>query len=427
MSLLVLGAGISGIAALRAADRRGLEAACYDERTDATLPEDISDVELHTGPWRKEFLGGVDRVVTSPGFPPHKAALTAVVASGLPVVTEAGFGFESLDSDIIAVTGTNGKSTVATVTAAMLAASGVDAVAAGNIGNPISDIVETPSVVVAELSSFQLAFLGIEPKAATILNIAPDHLDWHGTMESYVDAKASIVDRMNPEDVFAANADDPVVMRIAEQTRATTVPCSGTSVPENGNGVSGDDLVIGDSVLKASTPDSSYRFDLVVAATLALHLGANDHGVADTVGAFHPGSHRRNVVADIDGVQWVNDSKATNPHAATAAASAYPSVRLLAGGRNKDLDLSRIGSVPSVVHVYAFGESANDIATTATRPATVHDTMRDAIEAARKDARPGDVVLLSPGCTSFDEFASYAERGQRFEEIVNAMEGGVRR
>ncbi|MCB1246500.1 MAG: UDP-N-acetylmuramoyl-L-alanine--D-glutamate ligase, partial [Acidimicrobiia bacterium] len=149
--------------------------------------------------------------------------------------------------------------------------------------------------------------------------------------------------------------------------------------------------------------------------------------VRGSIDAFAPGFHRREVVAEVGGVVFVNDSKATNPHAAVAAARAYAKVRLLAGGRNKDLDLSEIGRVSSVVHLYGFGESGAKIAADAEVPSSVFSTMAEAFDAAADDARPGDVVLLSPGCTSFDEFGSYAERGRRFTDLVHAREGGAGR
>jgi UDP-N-acetylmuramoylalanine--D-glutamate ligase len=400
-----------------------MSAACYDERPDAHLPHDLTDIGLHTGPWDATLMDDVDRIVTSPGFPPNSPPLTDAAEAGIPVVAEAAFGLEGIDTTLVAVTGTNGKSTVVAQTADMLRASGVDAVAAGNIGEPLSDIVDAPEVLVAELSSFQLAYMDVWPKAATILNIAPDHLDWHRSMEAYVAVKASVLDNMANSDLFVANANDTAVMEVASGARCRVVACSSSHVPSGGNGVDGDLLVVGDERYVAPVADSSYRFDLIVAASLAVEVGASPGGVAATIEAFTPGDHRRNVVADLDGVRWINDSKATNPHAAVAAAGAYQSVRLLAGGRNKGLDLSGIGAVPSVKHIYAFGESAQLIAGAAKRPVTVHATMADAMAAAGDDAEAGDVVLLSPGCTSFDEFTSYAERGRRFEEAVHAMKG----
>ena len=157
---------------------------------------------------------------------------------------------------------------------------------------------------------------------------------------------------------------------------------------------------------------------------MALAVGGTIEGVRSVAEDFEPGEHRREVIDTVDGVAWVDDSKATNPHAAVAASLAYESVRLLAGGRNKGLDLEPLGGISSVRSVYAFGESGPAIAAIASVPTEVFPTMRQAMEAASREARPGDTVLLSPGCASFDEFASYAERGEVFQRFVREL-GGV--
>jgi UDP-N-acetylmuramoylalanine--D-glutamate ligase len=290
---------------------------------------------------------------------------------------------------------------------------------------PVADLFNADlEILVVELSSFQLHFWQPSPVAAALANIAPDHLDWHGTFDRYVAAKAKVGAGLGVNGVLAYNADDATAVAVVGASMARGVPCSGIRVPPDGNGVAGDDLVIGGSRIPHGIPDPSYRLDLVLAATIASVAGATDDAIASVVGAFAPGEHRRRVVGVVDGVAWIDDSKATNPHAAVAAAASYPSVRLLAGGRNKALDLSPIGSVSSVRHLYAFGEAGPDIAATASVPVTVHVSMLDAMAAARTDAVSGDVVLLSPGCTSFDEFTSYAERGTVFAETVLSMVGG---
>jgi UDP-N-acetylmuramoylalanine--D-glutamate ligase len=351
----------------------------------------------------------------------------AVRAAGVPIIAEAQFGLDHMQTSIVAVTGTNGKSTVTQTAADVLRASGKNAVAAGNIGTPMSEVAENGveyDVVVAELSSFQLDMMDIHPTAATILNIAPDHLDWHGSFDAYVAAKASVLDQMVDDDVFVSNADDDLVTSIAASAKCRVVAASGFRVPPDGNGVDGQTIVIGSHRYPAPIEDPSYRFDLVVAATLASVVGATPDGIGKIIAAFEPGQHRRNLVAVVDGVRWINDSKGTNPHATVAAASAYDRVRLLVGGRNKDLDLSPISRIENLAGLYAFGEAGPDIAKDAVGVVTVHASMEDAMRAAANDAQPGDVVLLSPGCTSFDEFTSYAERGARFAQIVHTMEGG---
>jgi UDP-N-acetylmuramoylalanine--D-glutamate ligase len=427
MNILVLGAGVSGVAAARSAIARGHFIRFHDDRTDVVLPRDLAGCQVHGGGWNPSLLDGVDEVIASPGFPPASPSVKAVRAAGVPIIAEAQFGLDHMQTSIVAVTGTNGKSTVTQTAADMLRASGKNAVAAGNIGTPMSELAENGveyDVVVAELSSFQLDMMDIHPTAATILNIAPDHLDWHGSFDAYVAAKASVLDQMVDDDVFVSNADDDLVTSIAASAKCRVVAVSGFRVPPDGNGVDGQTIVIGSDRYPAPIEDPSYRFDLVVAATLASVVGATPDGIGKIIAAFEPGQHRRNLVAVVDGVRWINDSKGTNPHATVAAASAYDRVRLLVGGRNKDLDLSPISRIENLAGLYAFGEAGPDIAKDAVGAVTVHASMEDAMRAAANDAQPGDVVLLSPGCTSFDEFTSYAERGARFAQIVHTMEGG---
>lgn len=424
MTTLILGTGLSGVAAGRLAQRLGQEVVFYDERVDASIPADLESFPVSVGQWSSELLEGVDLVVTSPGFRPESPPLMAAATHDVSVVTEAGFALDNLDTPYIAVTGTNGKSTVTELANDMLVESGIDAVAAGNIGAPLSDLVGTShDVLVVELSSFQLHWMRPNPLAAALLNVAPDHLDWHGSFAAYSEAKSRVYSFMDREGVVAFNADDTVVVELVADSRAIKVPCSGIRLPDQGNGVRDGELVINDVGYFSPLTDASFRLDIVVAGTVAVAAGATREGIARAIESFTPADHRRRLVATIDGVSWVNDSKATNPHAAMAAASAFESVLLLAGGRNKGLDLAPIGTVASLRGLYAFGESGPEIAAGATVPATVHRTMSEAIHAAAGDARAGDVVLLSPGCTSFDEFTSYADRGRVFSEIVMTMKG----
>ena len=211
--------------------------------------------------------------------------------------------------------------------------------------------------------------------------------------------------------------------RVAATTAATIVPCSGVMVPPNGNGVDREDIVVAGRRFTPSVGDASFRFDLVVAATLALASGANPDGVDSVISGFRPGRHRREHLRTVGGVSFVDDSKATNPHAVAAAVSQYPSVVLLAGGRNKGLDLTPIGSLERVRHLVAFGESAAEVAASARMPVSLAPDLESAFRAAVDVAEPGDTVLLSPGCASFDEFTSYADRGDAFAALVAEWEG----
>ena len=430
MKYLMLGSSLRGLdSAARAAVGDGHDVVLYDaERPGA--PEGLAGRVAVLDPvWSPAHLDGVERIVTSPWFAETEGPLADAIERDIDVITEAGYGLERLDVRVVAITGTNGKTTVTEVTTEMLRRSGVDARAAGNIGLPVSAVRPGDAeMLVLELSSYQLRFIGaLRPEAATILNIAPDHLDWHGSFEAYASAKARIFDGATTTTVIAYDPDDPLVSGIVSDIAGRIVPCSGRRVPDGGNGAVGAAVTIAGSTSLAATTDPSYLFDLVVAGTLADACGASPEAVASVIATFAPGPHRREQVAIVGGVAWVNDSKATNPHAAVAAIVAYPSVILLAGGRNKDLDLAPLVEAPSLKALIAFGESGPEIAAAAIRrgglPTTVVDRLDEAVAAAASMAQHGDTVLLSPGCASFDQFASYAARGDAFRTLVEDLPG----
>lgn len=421
MKYLILGTNLSGLldaAHLSLSD--GAEVVLYDSEF-PDPPQDLeAEVTVLPREWRSEYLFGVDRVVTSPWFSELVPPISDALAAGIDVITEAAFGLEHIETPFIGITGTNGKTTVTEATTQMLVASGVNALAAGNVGTAVSGLADTDlDILVLELSSYQLRFFGRStPQAAGWLNMAPDHLDWHGTFEAYVDAKAKIFAEMAPDAVLVYNIDDPVVVAAVETAGCRLLPCSAFRVPEGGSGVEDGRIVINGDEFEATTRDPSYLFNLAVAGTLARTAGATREGVLTTIGAFTPGSHRRQVIDTTDGILWIDDSKATNPHATEAAVHAYAPVILLAGGRNKGLDLSTIGLLDGVTALVAFGESGAEIAEDSRSPSTVVRTLDEAVATARSIAREGDTVLLAPGCASFDEFSSYAERGDVFQSLV---------
>jgi UDP-N-acetylmuramoylalanine--D-glutamate ligase len=425
VNVLILGAAVSGTAAAHLARRLGYGVEVYDEQVAALGSLRAEGLVVHSGPWSARLIEGVDLVITSPGIPETAAPIVDTLTAGIPLWSEMEFGARHLDAPCVAVTGTNGKTTVANATAAMLEHTGVKVCAAGNIGTALSSVVgESWDVVVVEASSFQLRFTeAFHPVAAALLNVAPDHLDWHGTEAAYAAAKARIYVNQTPQDILVFDADDPGAVAAVAGAGSTTVPISGRRLPTGGNGVDGDVVVIGDIELPRPDLDVSYLSDLVAAGTLARHVGADPDGVGTVLSSFEPGPHRRTVVGRWDGVTWVDDSKATNPHAAVAAASAYRDVVLIAGGRNKGLDLAPLVAVPSVRHIFALGEAAHELVAAAPARVTVVDSMEAAVEAADQLAAPGTTVLLAPGCASFDMFRSYGERGDRFRRLVVEQRG----
>lgn len=428
MQMLVLGASVSGRGAISLAGRLGFDVAVYDRDPDALIG--LADITKYTGEWHEVWLEGVDVVVTSPGIPEHAAPITSALEAGVPIWGELEFAARHLRAPIVAVTGTNGKTTVTTLIAAMLAASGLDAVAAGNIGTALTDLVgSTPDVIVVEVSSFQLRFIEqFSPAVAVLLNIAPDHLDWHGTFERYRLAKTNLIRNAGPDVPLVFDVDDPEARTVAADGRTQPVPVSGIRRVNGGWGVEGDRLVLdGVEVTLDEIPigDPAYLLDLAAAGAAAIISGADPDAAAKVIRSFEPVIHRRTVVGEWNGVTWIDDSKATNPHSARAAVAAYPSVVLIAGGRNKGLDLAPIVTHQNVKAVVAIGEAAQEVVEAAGgKPAVEAGSMELAVVAARSMAAAGDTVLLAPGCASFDMFDNYEHRGDVFGQAVREIEEG---
>lgn len=423
MRILVIGGAVSGAAAARLALRRGHQVTVYDRDPAITavfLSEGIGTV---TGEWNVELLTGVDVVVTSPGVPEKSLPLTHAHEFGVPVWSEVEYASRSITAPMAAITGTNGKTTVTSLVADMLQASGRRATAAGNIGMALSDVADdTWEALAVEVSSFQLRFIDeFHPAVAVILNIADDHLDWHGSIEAYADAKARIFERQTADDALVYDVDDPGARRVAERAPSTRLAVSGVSAPDGGFGVRSGALVTSSVSVplgELAVDDPAYLVDLAAAGLAAERLGATPEAVAGVARSFRPGRHRRTLVFESDGVAWVNDSKATNPHAAVASAAARPAVILIAGGDAKGVDLRPLVAIPTVRRILAIGEAAPELARLGGELVTVVGTLDAAVTAADEIAQSGDTVLLAPGCASFDQFPSYRQRGADFVAAV---------
>jgi UDP-N-acetylmuramoylalanine--D-glutamate ligase len=379
-----------------------------------------------------------DLVVPSPGVPAAHPVYRLARAVGVPIRSEVELAWSWSTLPLVAVTGTNGKTTVTSLVAEMLTASGIAAMAAGNIGLPLCDAIgnEDLRVIVAEVSSFQLAFAeAFRPLVSVWLNLAPDHLDWHGDLDAYVAAKARIWAKQGPTDVAVVNADDPVVMAQAASAPARLVTFGltaravdfGVSPAEGDQGHAGFLRGPEGPFFEVSRLPRSLPHDVanaLAASAAALAAGATFEGVRAALAGFAHLPHRLALVAYAGGVRWYDDSKATNPHAAAAAVEGFDSVVLIAGGRNKGLDLSALAQGAERIRaVVAIGEAAPEVAAAfaGIRPVSVAGSMDDAVAAAAAVARTGDVVLLSPGCASFDWYRSYAQRGDDFARAVSAL------
>ncbi len=427
MRTLVLGAAVSGRAAARLAIRAGQRVTVWDADPAAAASLTSEGIPAVGGSWNADLLEGVDLVVVSPGIQESALPIVETLESRVPLWSEVEFAWRQLEVPVVAVTGTNGKTTVTTLIADMLGRSGVATVAAGNIGTALSDVAGGAwEVVVVEVSSFQLRFTErFRPEVAVLLNVAPDHLDWHGSIHAYTAAKARIFANQGPEQVLVYDADDPGASALAESAGARLVPASGRRLPDGGVGVADGMLAIDGIEIPLTglaVGDPAYLLDIAAAGAAALAAGAKPDAIVASASEFRPGAHRREVVGVWAGITWVDDSKATNPHAARAALEAYPSVVLIAGGRSKGLDLAPLAQHPHLRRLVAIGESAPTLLDAALPGVGVWAAdMAEAVRLADEAATAGDVVLLAPGGASFDMFDSYAHRGEVFADEVRSL------
>lgn len=279
-----------------------------------------------------------------------------------------------------------------------------------------------------EVSSFQLRYIeDFHPVAAVLTNVALDHLDWHGSEASYRASKARVFENQTADDLLIFDADDEGASSLAGQARSELFPISGTTLPPGGGGFEDGRLVVGNvnlDVAGLASSDATHVANLASASALALRMGASPSGVAEAARSFVPGPHRRSLVAESEGVVWVDDSKATNPHAAVSSIRAHPSVVLIAGGLAKGIDLTSMTREENVRELIGIGAAGANLVELAGKRGHLAVTLEKAVDLAKTLARPGDTVLLAPGCASFDQFESYEARGDRFAELVTERMGG---
>ena len=383
-----------------------------------------------------DVLSATDLVMPSPGVRPDHQILRNAIALHVPVRSEIDLAAERIFAPIIAVTGTNGKTTTVEMITAMLVADGRRVLCGGNIGTPLISFAGVEAdVVVAEASSFQLHFVteAFRPAVAVLLNIADDHLDWHGSFDAYRDAKCNVFRAQQPDDVLISNLDDPVVGELHARRReaiSEALPrpreiTVGVARPADFTVTNGHLTGFSTTIIDADELPRSLPHDVtnsLVASAAALSFGVSMDAVRRVLKNYATLPHRVQYIGENRGVLFYNDSKATNPHATLRAVESFDSVVLLAGGLNKGLDLGSLrASVPPVKSVVAFGAAQHEVATAFADlvPVTKADAMSDAVRSAISLAQPGDVVLLSPACASFDMYpGGYTERGEDFSAIV---------
>jgi UDP-N-acetylmuramoylalanine--D-glutamate ligase len=431
---VVVGAGVAGSSAARVLVAEGASVRVTEARPQSELPTASglaeAGIELLAGGHEPAHLDGATLVVTGPGVPERAPVLAWARERGLPVWGELALGARLAEAPYVAVTGTNGKTTTTGMIEACLRAGGLDAIACGNIGHPFPEAArEGREALVVECSSFQLRLQGsFHPRVSVLLNIAPDHLDEHGSFEAYADAKARIFAHQGAGDTHVGNRDDPVAAAGSAAAPCAVVWFRAGSPGEGEVGYDGGELVArlagAHERLGAVHGSVGVRADAAAAAAASLAFGVSATAVREGLGGFERAPHRGQLAAVVDGVRFVDDSKATNVHAALAAIDGVDDAVLIAGGRAKGVDLSPLASRADRLRaVVAMGEAAGELAGVfeGVRPVHPAASIEEAATIAFELARPGGCVLLAPACASWDQFRDYAERGDRFTAAAQGL------
>lgn len=441
--VVVYGLGASGMAATRLLRTHGVEVVGIDGRTAEQLDlsdlRDDSGVELILGEEPQGLPTGIDGVVLSPGVPPDKPLVVAARDAGLPVVAEVELAFQFVEGDVIGITGSNGKSTTTLMTGELLKAAGMAVEICGNIGVPLSSRIEGAAerTFVTELSSFQLDSVDtFHPRAAALLNLSTDHLDWHGDIGSYYAAKKNLFRNQCPSDVAVLNADDEAVSKVAVEARRRFF--SSRNAVEDGCYLDGD-IVVGVDPHSGrqplfrrsdvSLPGAHNLENAMAAALLSLAVGADPAVIPEALARFRGLPHRLQLVLERRGVDWFDDSKATNFAATARSLEGFDdgSVHLILGGRNKGGDPAELAAMVDrkVRRIYLVGEAAAQLESALADLVEIvmAGTLQSAVEAAQQAAERGETVLLSPACASFDQYRNFAERGDHFQDLVRSLHG----
>lgn len=445
--VLVVGLGKSGVASALFMQAHGARVTVSDTKSGDELRNEIPvlldhGITVETGGHGDRTFRGQDLIVVSPGVPVDAPPLVQARSLGESVIGEIELAAHFLAGPIIAITGSNGKTTTTTLAGEIMTAGGFSALVGGNIGTPaisLADRAKPETVVVLEISSFQLETVQtFRPKVAVVLNVTPDHLDRHRTFEIYTDAKARIFENQRPEDFAVLNADDPTCVAMAKRTRAQVFWFSRQKEVEQGAWVENGKLVFRDSkgqreILQVSDIPlkGAHNLENVLAAACAgILMGCAPEKIRQAVHDFKAVEHRLEFVATIGDVDYYNDSKATNVDATIKALESFPSnIHLILGGKDKGSDYTVLNDLlrKRVKRVYTIGAAAAKIegqivSSKNGGPEVVHaETLENAIRKAHASAKPGDVVLLAPACASFDQFKSYEHRGKVFKEIVHSL------
>jgi UDP-N-acetylmuramoylalanine--D-glutamate ligase len=445
--VLVVGLGKSGVASALFLKSQGANVSVSDTKSGDELRNEIPvlldhGITVETGGHGERTFRGQDLIVVSPGVPVDAPPLAQARSLGESVIGEVELAAQFLPGPIIAITGSNGKTTTTTLTGEIMAAAGFPTLVGGNIGTPAISLAERANpetVIVLEVSSFQLETIeSFRPKVAVVLNVTPDHLDRHRTFEIYANAKARIFENQEEDDFAVLNADDPTCVEMGTRTRARVFWFSRHKEVQRGAWVRDEKILFRDKagqreILQVSEIPlkGAHNLENVLAAVCTgVLMGCAPEKILQAVQNFKAVEHRLEFVATIRGVDYYNDSKATNVDATIKALESFPSnIHLILGGKDKGSDYTVLNDLlrKRVKRVYTIGAAAAKIesqiiAAKNGGPELIHaETLENAIRKANAVAQPGDIILLAPACASFDQFKSYEHRGKLFKEVVKSL------
>ncbi len=443
--VLVIGAGKTGVAVSRVLYRLGAQVTVCDIKREYLIRDTVQQlkqipVEVVTCGYPEVTAENTQMIIMSPGVPLSIPPVVKAKQLDIPVWSEIELAYAMFDAPIVAVTGTNGKTTTTTLIGEIFKDAGCPAVVAGNIGVPLIgkvDKITSKHIVVLEVSSFQLECIhSFRPKVGIVINITPDHLDRHATMKEYREAKKAIFRNQGQDDYSVLNYDDELVKSMAEETNGEVIFFSLRHTLETGAYLSGNDIYFsykGNKTFICSRDDlfikGEHNVENVLSAVCAgMLMGVEHESIRHTLQTFKGVRHRLQFVDEINGVKYINDSKGTNPEASIKAIDSYSApIVLIAGGKNKGSAFDKFAEVISrkVKEVVLLGEAAPEIAG-ALEAVGYHkfsrvNSLEEAVTRSSRIARAGDIVLLSPACASWDMFNNYEERGELFIDQVAAL------